>query len=129
MDLVQDVKNILSTDVEEVISTSMSLNLLRCYSVIYLNGAQPKTCAKSQRQYYNQLKINGLEMAQKKEETTERTCVPAWKGIKYVGQVKKEGKIVFAHGHINPDTLTDKEAKRLLDLGVLKKTDFKVLPK
>lgn len=68
-------------------------------------------------------------MAKNTEEKLERTCVPAWKGIKYVGQVTKEGKIVFAHGHINPETLTDKEAKRLLDLGVLKKTDFKVLPK
>jgi len=122
--MINDIKQIINLSFEEVVASSLSLKLLDCYSKLYLCGGQPKTCARSQRQYYCQLIKNGIEMAQKFEEAKNRTCRPNWgtpqkPGIKYIPDTGR---------HWNSELLTDKEAQMLLDKGYVKSTDFEILP-
>jgi hypothetical protein len=64
------------------------------------------------------------------KEILQRTCVPAWDGRKYIpGVFAEDGKTLIAgHLHIHSEYLTDEQAKEFLDLKVLRKKDFKVLP-
>lgn len=117
--MVEEIREILSKDVEEVIGSSLSLKLLSCYSELYLNGAQPKTCSESQRQYYQQLSKNGIKMAEIAEEKKSRVCKPAWNGVRYLPQMAR---------HYNSELITDDEAKTLLKKKVLVESDFEVLP-
>ena len=117
--MVKDVELILSKDVGEVIASPLSLKLLRCYSTLYLGGKAPRTCSNSQRKYYQQLKKNGIEMAKKLTKAEARTCTPAWKGLKYIPKAAR---------HYSSNTLTDEEARALLDKGFLKESDFNKLP-
>lgn len=117
--MISEVKEILSKSVEEVIGSSLSLKLLSCYSELYLNGAQPKTCSDSQRQYYQQLSKNGIKMAEQLESKKDRACKPAWNGIRYIPQMAR---------HYNSELITDDEAKILLKKKILDKSDFEILP-
>ena len=58
--------------------------------------------------------------AQLQEEINNRTCKPAFKGLKYLPKP--------ACKHVNDEYLTDKEAVKWLKIGLLKESDFEVLP-
>jgi hypothetical protein len=117
--IIDDVKEVLNTPFEKVVSTPLSLKLLSCYSKLYLCGGQPRTCTNSQRNYYQQLLKNGIEMAKKFEQAKNRTCKPAWKGLKYIPATAR---------HWNSEFLSDDEASMLLKKGFVKESDFEVLP-
>ena len=52
-------------------------------------------------------------------QIAERTCQPAWVGLKYIRQ---------ANDHFHSEFLTDEKATALLNKGFLTEKDFKVLP-
>lgn len=106
-------------DVEAIISSPMSLDLMRCYSLLYLNGSQCRGCASSQRGYYRQLMHNGITKAMDYEKIKTRTCKPAWKGLMFI---HKEGR------HFNDEFITDEQAIALLNRGHLTEKDFTKLP-
>jgi hypothetical protein len=118
--MVEDVGKILRTDIREVVASPLSVLLLKCYSVLYLNGGQPRFCEASQRKYYNQLKVDGMERAKLLEAVKSRTCEPAWNGLKYYPATGE---------HINNEWITDEQAIKYLKLGLLKERDFITLPK
>jgi len=115
--VIEKIKEILSKDVEEVIASSLSLDLLKIYSSLYLNGAQPKTCSKIQRVYYNELKLTGLKRAAN-YTVMERTCKPKWSGLRFIWG-----------DHYSDETLTDEQAIKLLKNKGLQERDFEILPK
>lgn len=117
--MIEDVKEILDSTFEEVTASSLSLKLLRCYSMLFLGGKQPRTCTRSQRQYYQQLTKNGIAMAQQFEKAINRKCRPAWKGLKYIPPTAR---------HWNSELLTDDEALMLLEKGYIKPSEFEILP-
>lgn len=118
--MVEEVKEILNNDVEVVIgSPQLSLSLLKCYSELFLNGRKPRVCAKSQRIYYEELKTKGMAKAEILEKVKVRTCVPAFKGLRYSNKV-------FCH--ISSELLYDEQAIEYLNNGALKESDFEVLP-
>jgi hypothetical protein len=117
--MIDDVKEILSKSVEDVINSALSSKLLKCYSQLYKNGNLVHGCKSSQRNYYHQLTKNGIEMAEKYESSKLRTCKPAWNGLKYLPPMAK---------HYNSKLITDEQAKDLLQKGFLKETDFEILP-
>lgn len=114
--MIEKVKELLSKDIEEIISTPLSLGLLKVYSMLYLCGAKPNTCARSQRKYYDQLKKDGMKKA---EKNIKRTCKPNWKGNKYIS---KEAR------HFNSDFITDEEAITILKRKSISEDEFSVLP-
>lgn len=117
--MVEKVKYLLSRSIEEIISSSDSIDLIRCYSQIYQNGAQCGWCSASQNRYYKRLKQDGIIMAQKYEEIKKRTCVPAWKGNRYVPATGK---------HWNSEFITDEDAIYLLTEGHITEEKFTKLP-
>jgi hypothetical protein len=120
-----DLKELLKKEVEEIISSTDSLALLKYYSDLYLNGSEPRTCEKSLRKYYSQLKKD----YQMKKQVIERTCVPAFEGRKYIpGVFNKNKELVGGHLHIMSHLITDEMATDFLKKGILKEKDFKVLP-
>lgn len=118
--MVGQVKNILSKDIEEIYSTSLSLDLLKIYSSLYLAGGQPRSCKASQIQYYNRLMKDGILKAKEMEEINKKTHKVIKKGLKYIG-----GKFCK---HFDLQMLTDKEANELLQSGWMKETEFEKLP-
>lgn len=114
--MIEKLKELLSKDIEEIISTPLSLDLLKVYSTLYLYGEKPNTCAKSQRSYYNQLKINGMDKA---KQNTQRTCKPNWKGNLYI---PKEAR------HFNDLHITDEEAIRIIERKHISEDKFSILP-
>lgn len=118
--MIEKVKKVINSTFEEVNSSSLVLDLLDCYSKLYANGAQLGGCSLCLRDYYSQLKKNGIEMAEKYEEVQKRTCVPNWLGNKYIREAAR---------HYNNENITDEEALMLLNIGALAEGDFKVMPK
>jgi hypothetical protein len=118
------LKELLKMSIEEIISSTHSLTLLKYYSKLYLNGTPPRTCAASQRKYYYKLKKD----YQMKKEIIERTCAPKFEGRRYIPGVFKDGKLIAGHLHIDGSLLTDKQALEFLNLGVLTEKDFIQLP-
>ena len=117
--MVEDVKLILSKNVEEVIASTLSLKLLNCASKLYFNGAQCRFCARSQREYYSMLQRNGLELAAKFEiMSKEKTFKLTFSGIRYIPKV---GNIMMA-------TLDEDTAIQYLNDGTLRESDFIKLP-
>ena len=117
--MVSEVRELINKEFEEIINSSDSLKLLKYYSLLYMNGAQPRTCTKSQREYYTKLKIDGIMKAELYEEIKARTCKPKWKGLKFI---PSQGR------HFSNEFITDKQATSLLEKGVLKESDFIKLP-
>lgn len=122
--MLEELGELLGMDIEDIISSVHSLTLLNIYSKLYLNGAQPRNCAASQRKYYNELKKD----YKMKKEKIERTCIPAWEGRIYRPGVFKKGVLVAGHLHIMAGSLTDEQAKKHLKTGALKEKDFIRLP-
>ncbi len=117
--MVADIEEILSKDVKEVISSPLSLKLLRICSTLYLGGAQPRWCEKSQTNYYNQLAIDGLQKAKTMIEISERTC-----------QIKEDACIFITdlQQHITNGNITDSIACEGLTKGWFKESLFIKLP-
>lgn len=116
--MVEDVKQILSMDVSEVIASEVSLKLIGCASKLYFNGRSIGFCAASQREYYNLLKQNGLSLAKKYDMVMKRTCVPTRDGI-----TDRKGV-----GLINWQMVDDEQATEMLIGGHFKEEDFEKLP-
>lgn len=117
--MVEDVKLILSKNVEEVIASTLSLKLLNCASKLYYQGAQCRFCARSQREYYSMLQRNGLELAAKYEKMSEpKTFKLTFDGIRYIPGV----------GNIMMTTLEEETAVKYLKDGTLRESDFTKLP-
>lgn len=116
MDLLSYWNEIKEAGPEKTISSPLSLKLLKLYSILYLGGKAPKTCAKAQRQYYQQLITDG-EM--KAKNYKERTCVPNWKGLMYSPKMG---------GHLSPEYITDEQANHALAIGALTEKNFTKLP-
>jgi len=76
MNYTETVTRLLSMEVEAIMSSTASLDLIRCYSFMYLVGAQPGGCEASQRRYYTELNLTGLQKAQEMDELQKRTCKP-----------------------------------------------------
>lgn len=118
--MIEKVKEIIDKELKDVLlDGSLSMQLLRCYSVLYLNGAAPRGCSQSQKKYYYQIKKSGMEKAAEYNKKKESINVPNWNGIKY-------SRIL--NGHISSENLTDERALELLKNGALKNKDFKKLP-
>lgn len=113
--MTEIVNEILSKSVEEVINSPLSLTLLKCYSVLYLNGGQPRACAVSQRGYYAQLQRDGL---QKAEIMDNKTCKLV-DGIHWVKPMAD---------HISNANITDEIATECLTKGWLLERHFVTLP-
>jgi len=117
--MIDEVKQLLNKEFEEIVSSSDSLKLLRVYSKLYLHGGQPKTCTDSQRSYFIQLQINGIMKAEEFEQLNKRTCKPKWVGLKFI---PSQGR------HFSNEFITDLQATTLLQKGILKESDFEKLP-
>jgi hypothetical protein len=113
------VNEILSYEVGEVISTPLSLKLLKCYSALFLQGGQPRFCARSQTSYYQQIKLEGLKRAELLEAVQMRTCKPKFEGIKWFYSTGE---------NVNDEWITDEQAISLLNRGLLTENDFITLP-
>ena len=112
------VEKILSMEVEAVISSPASLDLLKCYSKLYLGGASPRTCAVSQRNYYDELKKTGINRAKRYDMAQIRTCEPKHKGT---FQVRNYGFVISSQ-------MTDEQAIYMLNNKLLTESDFIKLP-
>ena len=117
--MISEIQEILSKDVKEVISSPLSLKLLKIYSTLYLGGAQPRWCEKSQTSYYNQLAVNGLQKAKTMSEILERTC-----------QIKEDSCVFITdlQQHITNGNITDWIACEGLTKGWFKESLFIKLP-
>ena len=116
--MLATVEKILSMEVEAVISSPASLDLLKCYSKLYLGGASPRTCAVSQRTYYDELKKTGINRAKRYEMAQIRTCEPKHKGT----------IMVRGYGFVICSQMTDEVALYLLNNKLLNESDFIKLP-
>lgn len=113
--MVENVRKILDNDIQEIIkSPDLSMLLLVTYSKLYLNGSQPRSCERSQREYYNKLKQNGMEKAAQK-----KTCVAKYKGLRFFNKLQ---------AHVNMATISDQDALKGLIGGYMKEDDFITLP-
>jgi hypothetical protein len=119
MNLRADIELIISKDVEEVVNTPLILTLLRVYSLLYLNGQQPRACGQCQRGYYSEIKTNGLKKYETMENNLNRTCELANTDLIYLSPMQM---------HISNVNITDEMAARCLDNGWLKPKDFTKLP-
>jgi hypothetical protein len=127
--VLREVEILSSMDVRDIIkSGEHTILLLRTYAAVFLNGGQPGNCESCIRSYHSQIIKFGKMKAELLEKIKNRKCVPAWSGIKYIPGVMKAGKWVIMHAHIDSATLTDEQAKKYLNAGALKKTDFAKLP-
>lgn len=126
MNYTETVTRLLSMEVEAIMASTASLDLIRCYSFMYLGGAQPRGCEASQRRYYTELNLTGLQKAKEMDELQKRTCKPNWgkgctndNGLKFI---HKEGR------HYSSLYITDEQAISLLTRGLINESDFDVLP-
>lgn len=116
--MIAAVSEILNNEVEAVLKDGrLSLMLIRCYSTLYLNGGQCRVCAQSQREYYRQLQINGLEKAKHMEN---KTCQLPDEALHYIRGLGNK--------HISNANITDDEAIICLTNGWLKERHFLKLP-
>lgn len=118
--MIEKLKKVINTPFEEVVASSLVLDLLDCYSKLYLNGGNPGGCTQCHRTYYNELKKDGMERALNYEEIKNRTCKPAWNGLKYISATAR---------HWNDKLITDKDAVYLLENKHVTEKDFEILPK
>ena len=118
--MYEDVEILINSEIGTILKSSdLTLKLLKTYSKLYLCGAAPGYCEKSIRQYYNQIKIDGMEKINENIKIKQRTCIPSWKGIRYYTALCT---------HINSDSLHDEDAIKYLLSGILKESDFVKLP-
>ena len=116
--MLATVEKILSMEVEAVISSPASLDLIKAYSQLYCNGFLCRSCADAQRGYYRQLMIDGIEKAKKYDMAQIRTCEPKHKGT---FQVRNYGFVISSQ-------MTDEQAIYMLNNKLLTESDFIKLP-
>ena len=116
--MLATVEKILSMEVEAVISSPASLDLIKAYSQLYCNGFLCRSCADAQRGYYRQLMIDGIEKAKKYDMAQIRTCEPKHKGT----------IMVRGYGFVICSQMTDEVALYLLNNKMLNESDFIKLP-
>lgn len=124
--MLDDLNKIVHMSIEEIISSTHVVTLMKLYSKLYLNGSQPRSCEASLRKYHYELKRD----YQMKKEIIERTCIPAWQGRRYIPGVwdKEKKNLIAGHLHIHSEYITDEQATKFLKDGVLKEKDFIRLP-
>lgn len=113
------LEELLKYDIKEIVGSPLVLELLDVYSKLFLNGSQPSYCEKCLTKYYYQLKQYGMEQQERIQKIKDRTCIPAWNGLKYIPAVAR---------HFNSDLITDEEATDCLIDGKLRESHFKKLP-
>lgn len=117
--MIETVNILLKTGINEILkNVSLSHDLVKCYSKLYLNGQLCRSCESSKRNYYRQLEIDGMTKAEMLEKVKNRTCKPAFKGLVFSPKA----------GHINPDFLSDELAEFYLLNGILMPVHFEILP-
>lgn len=127
--MIKNVEILKSMDIDSILkSGEYTMLLLRTYSALFLNGAAPGTCSSCMRNYHLKIIKEGKMKAELLEKVKARTCVPNWKGQKFVRAILKNGKMITIHQHIDSEMLTDEKANELLKSGALTKDDFKQLP-
>ena len=95
------LNEILERRVDEILKDStLLIPMLKYYSILYLCGGTPRTCASSHRQYYIKLKQDGLERLNKLAMA------------KY--QLKPGVVITFSGQTYNSGTITDEIASEYL---------------
>lgn len=101
---------------------SLLLPFLKLYSFVYLHGGQPSGCGKIQRGYWNQFFVmnNYKQLLDMVNKAVNRTCVPAWKNIKFFVKLGK---------HVSANLITDEQAIEYIEKGIMSKDDFLTLPK
>lgn len=119
MKLLNRLNELLAHEFEEVIKTSLVLELMSLYKILFNNDEEPSGCSLCHRNYYNKLKTNGKEKAIEMEKVIERTCKPSWNGNKYFSKAAR---------HYSNKTLTDEQALRGLEMKVFSEKDFEILP-
>jgi len=125
MPMLRNLDLIMSMEVGDVIASPLSLEMLRIYSVLYLGGGQPMSCATSQRKYYEILKKDYMKNKEKLEKTHELK----FQGLRYIPGIRdKEGNLIAGHLHIVGSAVTDDMALEYLSKGILKEKDFITLP-
>lgn len=117
--MLASVKLLIDKDFEEIKSSSLSLTLCKVYSSLYMKGEQPRTCEKFLLKYYNQIKINGLEMAQNFEQKRTFKVNEGKKGLMYIARLAK---------HIYLEKLTDAEVLKYIKEGYISESYFIQLP-
>ncbi|MCK9281353.1 MAG: hypothetical protein M0P71_12080 [Melioribacteraceae bacterium] len=117
--MVDLVSRVLASGVEDVLSSTLVMDLLSAYSALYLNGANPRLCGRCHKDYYFKLKKDGLMKAIEFDKAKNRTCKPKWNGLRFIPKLGK---------HINSELITDEQAEKLLKEGHLMDKDFTVLP-
>lgn len=117
--MIDDIREIISKDFEEIYTSSLSLKLLSIYSQLFFDGKQPKYCKVSQKKYYGIICHEGIKRY-KEMEKNKPTFKTKRTGIMYVGQP-------FCK-HFNLELMSDKDATELIQKGVLKEKDFSKLP-
>lgn len=116
--MYETVKQLLSMEVATIISSPASLDLIKAYSKLYCNGALCRSCSEAQKEYYHQLKIDGLEKAKKYDMAQIRTCEPRHNGT----------IMVRNYGFVICSQMTDQVAIYLLTNNMLTESDFVKLP-
>lgn len=118
-DIIKIVEQIKLQRFEDIISSDLSVNLLWAYSQLFLNGSEPSWCAKCMSRYYTEIQLKGTEMAINLVEAQNRTCIPKWKGLKYI---QRAGR------HYDNTYITDVQAIELLNAGLIGEDQFTKLP-
>ena len=96
------LNEILERRVDEILKDStLLIPMLKYYSILYLCGGTPRTCASSHRQYYIKLKQDGMERLNKLTMA------------KY--QLKPGVVITFSGQTYNQGTMTDEIAVNVLE--------------
>jgi len=118
--MLNDYQEIMQKDVVEVIRSPLLLpKLLKLYSTLYLGGAPPKWCERSQRGYYQQLQQSGLKKIEAMSEILNRTCELIPNIQPYISPLAM---------HVNNSNLTDWIGCECLSKGYLKEIHFAKLP-
>lgn len=114
--MIKKVKALIKMDIQGIISSEYSLMLCDVYSKLFLNGGRPGHCVKSLKLYHQQL----IQFGMKKAENFEnKTCICNRKGLIFPSGLGRA---------INLETITDKDATLLIEMKVLKESDFETLP-
>jgi len=109
-----ELSRIANANESEILKDAgLFLTTIRLYSQYFNNGQQVRTCEKYVKDYIIKLKeIHSI--------MENRTCVPTFNGNLFVS--------TGYHKNFTKLTITDAEAIDLLKRGILKVSDFAVLP-
>jgi hypothetical protein len=117
--MIDEVKRLILVGIEGILkSPQYTISLMKCYSKIYLGGAQCDSCERSLRKYFDKLKYEAMTKLELMQKVAVRTLKPSFKGMVFSPQA----------GHINPEMLYDEIAIDYLNKGILQESHFEILP-